>query len=37
MIAEDVLGRARMVPRAHTIGANAVSGVYQLGGSTIER
>ena len=27
------MGRARMVPRAHTIGTTAVSGVYQLGGS----
>ena len=26
-----------MVPRAHTIGTNAVSGVYQLGGSKTER
>ena len=31
------MGGARMVPRAHTIGTNAVSGVYQLSGSKTER
>jgi hypothetical protein len=30
------MGGARMVPKAQTIGPNAVSGVYQLGGSKTE-